>query len=224
MAFDAIQEQQNGWDGILSLGVSEAANTPIRWLTERPDLPSDRLPGVYRLGEEPSTATLNRRQRRARRLFIRARVRIGPPKARDEQLFDRLAAFKILTSRVSMYMDPVWRAELFRQLDFWLKPETWPDDASLPTEASYSTFLKLVAHLRPLKRPSFGVGPTGNLVATWRDDDARLFVDFQEEDEVRWAASQVVDKRREAIAGQCPIPRIVANLHAYRPDRWFAGP
>ncbi len=228
MPFDGALEVQERFagrvsaGGRVSIGVSDAAAAAFRWLDDWSLRPSEVQAKDIHLKADQPEAALNRRQRRARRLRIRTTLRIGSPKSCEEQIFDRLAAFKILISRVSMYIDEDWKNGIFKQLDLLLNVETWPAETDLPTEASFSTFLKFAIHLRPKKRPSFGVG-NGNLIATWREGDASLFVDFQRGDEIRWAATQVVRDRREAVAGQCPISRLVPNLAAYHPQRWFAS-
>jgi hypothetical protein len=177
----------------------------------------------YQLAEVVQTGPINRKQRRARKLNFSAALDIGRPKSLEERAYDRLSEFKILTSRVAMHLDDAWRTGLFGQLDFLLKTETWPEDVALPSTESYSTFLKFLIYLRPHKRPSFGVGGNENLVATWRDGDARLFVDFQHGDDIRWAATQTVAGRQESTAGQSSITRLMPHLGAFQPERWFAA-
>ncbi len=204
----------------ISIGVSDAAAAPFNWLTNWRPLPSAPEGDDFIFDARPRIGAISRQQRRSRRHIVHTKIAI-PAKSRKEQIFDRLAAFKIATSRVSMHIEDEWRSALFRQFDFLLNPDLWPEDVALPTEASFSTFLKCLTYLKPIRRPSFGVGPNANLVATWSNDNTRLFLDFQHDDELRWAATQVVDDRQEVASGHCPIARLIPNLAAFDPKRWF---
>ena len=74
-----------------------------------------------------------------------------------EQLRAKLAAFKRMVATVAMHLDSEWRLELLKTLDRLLAPDDWEKDFRLPSEQSFSTFLRMIIYLHPTKRPGLGL-------------------------------------------------------------------
>lgn len=164
----------------------------------------------------------NRRARRSRKPWMGSKIDFAPAKPLEVRIFNRLMAFKILTSRVAMHLDGKWKDGLFRQLDFLLDVEEWDSDFALPSEASFETFLRVVTYLRPFERPSLGASEAGTLVASWKSGDLDLFMDFLPGSFVRWVASRDANEGREALTGNTLVESIIPSLTAFGPSAWFA--
>jgi hypothetical protein len=139
-----------------------------------------------------------------------------------DQLSARLSAFKKMTATIAMHLDTLWRQDLFATLDRLLDPEDWDADAfELPTEASFSTFLRMIIYLHPTKRPGLGLAPNGRMVAAWRKGHDRIVIECMDKDEVRWVLSRYVDGERESGAGQVLLHRVPDVTAPYDPEPLF---
>jgi hypothetical protein len=139
----------------------------------------------------------------------------------DEALYDALANFKIRTANVAMHLDRDRRWRLFRQLDSLLAIEDWEADDAVPSIGSFSTFLRMLILLRPLRSPGLGATADGNLIATWTVENDRLTIECQPKDFVRWSLSATIDGERERSAAVTPLLRLQQVLRPYSPERWF---
>jgi hypothetical protein len=139
----------------------------------------------------------------------------------DEQLYESLAQAKVLTAQVAMHLERSWRSRLFKQLDDLLNPEDW-HGGDIPIEAgSFATFLRMIIHVAPKRRPGLGISNEGNLIAAWTSGSDRLTLEFRPHDGVRWMVTCDVDGERERAAGDTSVARLPEVLASYRPDRWF---
>jgi hypothetical protein len=138
-----------------------------------------------------------------------------------EKLYDALAAFKIRTSIVAMHLDDAWRSRLFQQLDNLLSVEDWDANDAPPGLASYSTFLRMMLVLRPVRRPGLGATSDGHLVAAWTVDSDRLTIECMPNDTVRWWLSVIIDEEKDSAAGVTGLNRLKEVLTPYGPNRWF---
>lgn len=141
----------------------------------------------------------------------------------DRRLFDALAAMKIKTAEVAMHLSAEWRERLFSYLDFLHDVEDWNDADEPANLASFTTFLRLVLHLKPQKRPGMGLTTTGNLVITWTIDNRHLTFECLADDEVLWSVVVPDSDGVETAAGRCRIQRLEQVLAPYQPQRWFAN-
>jgi hypothetical protein len=144
-----------------------------------------------------------------------------PTKNLDEQLYDALAAFKIHTASVAMHLDPEWRNRLFSQLNNLLGAEDWQPDDSPPSLASFSTFLRMLVLLRPVRRPGLGATSDGLLIAAWTHGEDRLTVECLPQDIARWNLALTIEGERERAAAITPVGRLNEVLRPYAPQRWF---
>jgi hypothetical protein len=162
---------------------------------------------------------------RLEKLAERTPTFIGQPKegprSLEEKLYDRLADFKIRTSRVAMHLDRDWRLRLFRQLDSLLDAESWEVDDPPPSLTSFATFLRMLVLLRPARRPGLGAAVDGNLIATWTAGEDHLTIECMAKDQTRWNLAATIDGDRERAAAITPIRRLKSVLSPYGPDRWF---
>src|SRR5215211_1106663 len=110
-----------------------------------------------------------------------------------ERLSDRLMSFKKMISPVSRYLEPTWRAELLQALDRLFDFEDWDAEFTLPESYSFATFLRLVIHLHPTKRPGLGMSARGHILASWSRGRDRIVIESLANDELRWVLSQSID-------------------------------
>jgi hypothetical protein len=174
-------------------------------------------------GRRVTTGNLipNRKARRKSGLNWRDEIQFAPPwsvKKRSKFCLDR---FRMLSALLSAYLSAEWRASTIAQLEYLLEWDTWPEDTPFPKEESFMCYLGFTIYMSPREMPGLGIANSGNLMATWVDGEARLFVDFISPEEIRWSASQIIDGRREALAGQTKVDRLVTNLNGFSPQRWF---
>ncbi len=155
------------------------------------------------------------------KFMVRQRRGAVAPKL-AERLYDALAEAKILTSHVAMHLDDSWRERLFVQLDDLLEYDDWHEDDEPVTRASFETFLRMIVHQTPKRRPGLGVSHRGNLIAAWTSGSDRLTLEFSPGDMVRWVLSCEIDGEVERAAGESPVRRLPEVLSVYRPDRWFS--
>jgi hypothetical protein len=150
---------------------------------------------------------------------------VAPPEAEilEQQLFDALAAVKILTSQVAMHLDRELRQKLFQQLDSLHDVQEWEPGDEPVREASFATFLKAILSINPARRPGLGLSNTGNLVAAWTIGRDRLTIEFQPNDRVRWVLARYQDTDEPArFAGQTHVSDLVEGLAPHHPEHWFS--
>jgi hypothetical protein len=139
----------------------------------------------------------------------------------DERLAGKLLAFKQMISPVSRYLDQNWRSELLETLDRLFDPEDWDAGFDMPREYSFATFLRLIIHLHPTKRPGLGMSARGHILASWSRGRDRIVVECLASDELRWVLSQSIEGCRESAAGKNRIQRLIDLIEGYEPDRFF---
>jgi len=137
------------------------------------------------------------------------------------QLAEKRTAFKRVAASVGMHLDPDWRNRLFAKLDSLIDPEEWDCDFALPSEQSFSTFLRMIIYLHPTKRPGLGLSAKGHFLAAWSKLDDRIVIECLANDDVRWVLSRTVGDVRESGAGKTKIYRIPDVIHPYEPDHLF---
>jgi hypothetical protein len=138
-----------------------------------------------------------------------------------ERLALRLLSFKRMISPISRYLDPDWRKELFDTLDRVFDSEDWDADFALPEEHSFATFLRLIIHLHPTKRPGIGLSARGHILASWSRGRDRIVIECLANDDLRWVLSQSIDGCRESAAGKNRIQRLIDLIEGYEPDRFL---
>ena len=142
-------------------------------------------------------------------------------KTLTEILFDTRSSLKIKTAEVAMHLHAGWRELLFRQLDNLHDVEEW-DVRDRPTEiGSFVTFLRLILHIRPDKKPGIGLTSSGHLIAGWAHQRDRLTIECLPNDQVRWVLVRWDGDDRESAAGSTSLLRLAAALEPYKPSSWF---
>lgn len=150
---------------------------------------------------------------------------VAPPETQvlEQQLFDALAAVKILTSQVAMHLDRELRQKFFQQLDSLHDVQEWEPGDEPIREASFATFLKAILSINPARRPGLGLSNTGNLVAAWTTGRDRLTIEFQPNDRVRWVLARYRDTDEPArFAGQTHVFDLGEGLAPHHPEHWFS--
>lgn len=140
----------------------------------------------------------------------------------EESLFDARAIAKILTSRISMYLQEGWRDKLFYQLDNLLDPDEWePEDKPLQ-EQSFDTFLKAICDLRPAKRPGLGLSYSGNLIAAWRANESdRVSLEFAPTGRVTLIGSRFIDGEPVSFSARAPVSALKKTLVSLNCAEWL---
>lgn len=152
-----------------------------------------------------------------------AHVKDTNPKTEDlqQKLLSKRASLKRLTATIAMHLDRAWREALFLTLDRLLDPDDWDIEFQLPTEQSFSTFLRMVIYLHPTKRPSLGLSPSGHFLAAWTKGHDRIVIECVGDDEVRWVLSRTIEGERESGAGRVLLHRVPEVIQPYEPEHLF---
>jgi hypothetical protein len=137
-------------------------------------------------------------------------------------LFDRLVSLKVTFAEIAMHVDRDWRSGIFSQLDKLLDVDNWDPDDTLPTDQSFRTFLRLILYVGPMKRPSLGASPGGNIIAGWLDGKSRLQIECAPFDKVTWILAKWQGEVRESAAGETMVRRLPEVLRPYEPKTWFS--
>jgi hypothetical protein len=137
------------------------------------------------------------------------------------KLAEKGASLKRIAASVGMYLDPDWRRRLFAKLDSLLDPAEWDGDFALPSEPSFSTFLRMIIYLHPTKRPGIGLSSKGHFLSSWTNDQDRIVVECLANDDVRWVLSHHLNGHLESGAGRTKIYRLPDVVHPYQPDELF---
>src|SRR5260221_2404322 len=130
----------------------------------------------------------------------------------EARAFDRLVELKVETSRIAMHLETAWRSGLFRQLDGLLDVENWETSDTLPTTASYLTFLRLLVLLGKPRRPGLGATDSGNIIASWTVAENRLTIECQPGDRVRWIIVRFLEGGKISTAGRSASTQLVELL------------
>lgn len=154
---------------------------------------------------------------------LRSNARPKFPKTISEELFEALAAFKIKTAGVAMYLEETWRSRFFRQLDSLLDAESWDPGDRPPTVESFTTMLRMLLLFGAERRPGLGATDDGLLIAAWTVGPDRLTVQCMPNDKVKWSLSCDLDGAREIAAGNSTLANFKDILAPFHPDRWFGG-
>jgi hypothetical protein len=142
-------------------------------------------------------------------------------KSLEENLFDTLASFKIKTSSIAMHLDEEWRQRFFSQLDSLLSGDSWEREDKPPSLASFTTLLRMLLMLAPVRRPGLGATSDGDLIAAWTVGADRLTIQCLPNDRVKWVLSCDLGGARESAAGRSNLLNLTDIISPYRPDRWF---
>ena len=141
----------------------------------------------------------------------------------ERRLFNSLAAMKMKTADVAMHLSAEWRDRLFSYLDMLLDAEDWNARDKPANIGSFTTFLRMVLHLRVHRQPGMGLTSEGNIVATWTEGDRHLTVECFAADYVVWSIAVPGDGEVESAAGKCKLQRIREVLVPYQEEIWFAA-
>lgn len=141
----------------------------------------------------------------------------------EEKLSHTRSLCKRKTAEVAMYLSDDFRQGFFRQLDNLLDAENWEEDDEPITEASFTTLLKLLTHIKPDLRPGLGSTSQGNIIAAWTREKNRLTIECLPDDKVRWVLSRQFNGTRESAAGEVRLTRLLAALGPYNPENWFGN-
>jgi len=140
----------------------------------------------------------------------------------EERLFDARAACKLKAASYAMHIGPDWRRRLFAQIDSLLDSDEW-DPADVPvTETSFTTFIRMLLHLHPKRRPGLGAAANGNIIAAWTNAKNRLTIECGANDNLRWVVVCYDNEERESAAGQTTLSRLIEVLDPYNPKQWLA--
>jgi hypothetical protein len=140
----------------------------------------------------------------------------------EGKLAEKVMSFKRIAASVGMYLDPDWRKRLFAKLDDLMDPAEWDEDFAIPSDQSFSTFLRMIIYLHPTKRPGLGLSSKGHFLASWAKGEDRIVIECLANDDVRWVLSHGLDGNIESGAGKTKVYRIPEVIHPYEPDELFS--
>ncbi|MGT2436494.1 hypothetical protein ACU4GH_11950 [Bradyrhizobium betae] len=140
----------------------------------------------------------------------------------EGKLLEKRTSLTRLASTVGMYLDPDWRTRLFARLTSLMDPAEWDESFELPSEQSFSTFLRLIIYLHPTKRPGIGLSAKGYFLASWAKDQERIVVECLPNDDVRWVLSHNRRGFLESGAGKTKIFRLPDVIQPYEPVELFS--
>lgn len=138
----------------------------------------------------------------------------------EERLFDTRANIKIMTSEVSMHINPGLREKLFHQIDMLHDTDEWEEDDVPVNKPSYKTFLSGFLQINPERGPGLGISYTGNLIASWVSDRDRLVIEFMP-NQVMWVITRFINGEPEQFTGRTKVNRLLESLTPYNPAHWF---
>lgn len=141
----------------------------------------------------------------------------------EEALFDQRVALKLVGADFSAHLDQVWRAGLFRQLDNLLDAEEWDLSDKMPSPESFRTFLRMIVHNKPARRPGLAATSDGKIIATWTEGRDRLTIECLPDDTLRWVLTKYVDGERLSSANTAPVRRLREILAPFHPESWFGN-
>lgn len=144
-----------------------------------------------------------------------------PLKGLAERLYDARATAKIWTSKVATKLDPAARRRFFHQIDLLHDLEEWADESQPLNLGSYKTFLRAILSLGISDAPGLALMPDGNLLAIWHKDGARLSIEFEENDWVRWVFATKRGERTHRLAGESDLVELKAELSQDRFEIWW---
>lgn len=139
----------------------------------------------------------------------------------EDRLFDASAAAKQMIASVSMHIDTLRRARLYKQLDSMHTVEEWNEGDVPLSIASFESFLRTLFLLSPSRLPSLGLTHDGHLLAAWTQAQDQLVIEFLPSRRVRWSLARTTDSQTERAAGENAISRLRSVLSPYEPERWF---
>ena len=143
----------------------------------------------------------------------------------EDRLYESRAFCKTKMAEVAMYLPSDWRSRFFSQLDNLMDIDNWEEDDSPITAASFTTLLRMLLLIWPVRRPGLGATSKGHIIATWTAENDRLTIECLPKDNVRWVLSRYIEGNRESAAGEISVTRLLAVLSPYDPKCWFAdGP
>jgi hypothetical protein len=137
------------------------------------------------------------------------------PRTLEEELFARLAAAQRELSLVAMHLTADFRHGALCQLRQLLDIETWDKDDAHLDIASFRSFARAMAVLRPGVRPMLGLSSRGHTLAMWGSETMRLSFEHLAQDEVRWSIYLKDEDGRDVAAGTTSISRISRILDAH---------
>lgn len=149
--------------------------------------------------------------------------KLVPAPQPEEQIFDRLVAFKVSTSQLAMHLHEAWRGGLFNQLDDLLDANDWDFEDRLPTVASFKTFLRMIIALGEIRRPSLGATSNGDIIAAWQHEKDRLTVECLPNDQIRWVVRRTLRGERVTVAGKNSSSLLLEVLAPYNVGEMFGG-
>ena len=120
-----------------------------------------------------------------------------------------------------MYLREEWITGLRSQLDDLMDPENWEEDDTPITDTSFTTFLRMILLLKPIRRPGIGSKSNGVIIAAWINGQDRLIIECLPDDKTRWFASHIVNGVCERGSGETQLVRLPDVLASYNPAQWF---
>lgn len=130
------------------------------------------------------------------------------PRTTEDELLVRLGAAQRELSIVSMHLTAEFRRGTLRQLKQLLDPTTWDEDDAHLDLASFRSFARAMAALRPHVRPMLGLSERGSLLAMWGQGSTRLSFEHLAKDQLRWSIYSENEEGSDIAAGITSVGRV----------------
>lgn len=110
------------------------------------------------------------------------------PHEHDEQsLFDRRAELKKSLRMIAMHLSPDYVEKIFSQIDYLLDDELFDEDCSTISIKSFELFVRYLC-FGFLLIPRLTVTPNANLMASWKNPEGEIHVEFLDDDRINTMA------------------------------------
>ena len=141
----------------------------------------------------------------------------------EETLFDNRGLLKTIAVKYGLsYIDPLVKEQLFKQIDWLLDVEDWEEEDTLANPNTFKTLMKFILNTNPVQSPYLGLADSGNIIATWINNDNKLRLECMANDCVKWFVSCVFDGKNERTYGETySLERLQAVLKPFENAGWF---
>ena len=135
--------------------------------------------------------------------------------ALEHKLFTESVKLKVAVSKISMHLQEAWRTTIFRQIDILYSQEDWDDESTFVKGDAFQTFLRFIVFSASNTIPGLALAPNGNPVASWRDNDRRVHIEFQPNDIANAVLSRITARGPEAASWRGPVTNLRRFIEAF---------
>lgn len=141
----------------------------------------------------------------------------------DEIIFDERAKLKIATAKKALaYLDKKFKDALFAQIDLVLNEEDWEVSDPVVDVKSFETLLKFVLNHRPAEAPSINISNSGNIIATWINDNSKVRMECFPSEHINFFSVSFLEGEKDImIFESITISRLIEKIKSNRELNWI---